>query len=948
MSEGRTLQLQTLSEVHLDFAAEAGRIGLWELDLATGCLVTSARYKANLGLPPDAPLTWDGVEALVHPDDRERRAATLRQAIAIAEEYDIEYRVLRPDGHTGWLHVSARVARDPDGRPQLLAGVSFDVTERRQAEWRLELSEESLRLAADAAEIGIWDLDLANDALTWSDRTNAMFGISPGVPVTMRDFYGGLHPDDFEATAAAFASAIDPAVRATYDVEYRTVGREDGVIRWVAAKGRGLFNAGPLNEGRCHRAIGTAIDITARKLAALRQDFLLNLMDSLRHLTDPDAIMATAVQALGRHLGACRVGYGQVQPDDVSIHLETCFVDGVQRLTGLFALDSFGPLSIARQRRGYTVAVDDVAGDPQYDLAVWDGIGTRAFVSVPLVRDGRLRASLFVNHRNPHVWHQQETALIEDVARRLWDVLERARAEEALRQLNAALEQQVEQRTQELRRTWRLAPVVMVVAGPDGKILDVNPAWTGLLGWTPDETIGRNVMEFVAPEDQAAGSAGMQRLARGLPVIEFQLRFVSKSGAHGRISWTTVPDGGQLYGYGRDVTDQVKAEERLLQAQKMEAVGQLTGGLAHDFNNLLTGVTAGLELLQKRIKQGRLADLDRYIGAAQGAARRAASLTQRLLAFSRRQTLDPRPTDVSALVAGMEEFIQRSVGPHLRLRLSCAADLWTVLVDGHQLENALLNLCINARDAMPDGGDLTIAAANVTLGKAAARDIEVPPGDYVELCVTDTGAGMAPDVMRRAFDPFFTTKPLGAGTGLGLSMVYGFAQQSGGQVRIQSAPGQGTSVRLYLPRDFSLSALGDLDAPAEHGLPGAAAPAARPATVLVVDDEASIRMLVCEALHDLGYSSVQAEDGAAALKILESGTALDLLVSDVGLPGGLNGRQLADHARRTREQLKVLFITGYAESASVGPAQLEAGMQVMCKPFELDTLAARIRDMIAE
>jgi PAS domain S-box-containing protein len=587
------------------------------------------------------------------------------------------------------------------------------------------------------------------------------------------------------------------------------------------------------------------------------------------------------------------------------------------------------------------VVVNDIAADPQNNRAMWNAIGTSAYVSVPLVRDGRLRATLFVNHSKPHIWHQQEVALIEDVARRIWEVLERARAEEALRQLNAALEEQVEQRTQELTRTWRLAPVVMVVGGPDGTLVDVNPAWTGLLGWTPEETIGRDVMNFVAPEDRGAGSAGMERLFRGLPVIEYQLRFLCKSSAHRRIAWTTVPDGGRLYGYGRDVTDQVMAEERLLQAQKMEAVGQLTGGLAHDFNNLLTGVTAGLELLQKRIKQGRLSDLDRYIGAAQGAARRAASLTQRLLAFSRRQTLDPKPTDVSALVAGMEEFIQRSIGPQLRLRLACAPDLWTVFVDGHQLENALLNLCINARDAMPDGGDLTIAAANCTLDGMAAREAELPPGDYVSLSVTDTGTGMSPEVMRRAFDPFFTTKPLGAGTGLGLSMVYGFAQQSGGQVRIQSAPGRGTSVRLYLPRDF-----GDVEEPLEGALPRETARTTRPATVLVVDDEASIRMLVCEALDDLGYSAVQAEDGASAMKILASGAKLDLLVSDVGLPGGLNGRQLADHARRTREELKVLFITGYAESASVGPAQLEAGMQVMCKPFELDTLTARIRDML--
>jgi signal transduction histidine kinase len=385
----------------------------------------------------------------------------------------------------------------------------------------------------------------------------------------------------------------------------------------------------------------------------------------------------------------------------------------------------------------------------------------------------------------------------------------------------------------------------------------------------------------------------------------------------------------------------LRAEEQLRQAQKMEAVGQLTGGLAHDFNNLLTGITGALELLGTRITQGRLKDLERYVAAANGAAKRAAALTHRLLAFSRQQTLDPRPTDVNRLVAGMEELVRRTIGPAITLEVVGAAGLWPTLVDPHQLENALLNLAINARDAMPGGGRLTVETANTRLDARVAMTRDMEPGQYVTVSVTDTGTGMTPDVIARAFDPFFTTKPLGQGTGLGLSMIYGFARQSGGQVRIYSEVGQGTTMRLYLPRHVG-------EAEAAEDMPNLAqAPrAAAGQTVLVVDDEPTIRMLVREVLEDLGYAAVEAADGASGLGILRSDARIDLLVTDVGLPGGMNGRQLADAARTTRPDLKVLFITGYAENAVIGNGHLEPGMHVMTKPFAMEALASRIKELI--
>ncbi len=412
------------------------------------------------------------------------------------------------------------------------------------------------------------------------------------------------------------------------------------------------------------------------------------------------------------------------------------------------------------------------------------------------------------------------------------------------------------------------------------------------------------------------------------------------------------PDGDRLIAASlRDVTDAEKREEQLRQSQKMEAVGQLTGGLAHDFNNLLTGIAGSLELMRTRIAQGRTAELDRYLDIAQTAADRAASLTHRLLAFSRRQTLDPRPIGVDRVVTGMEELIRRTVGPEIAVEVTVEVGLWTSLVDANQLENALLNLCINARDAMPGGGRLLIAVGNVvveTITSAAAESSalvdpvgDLPPGSYVRLRVTDTGTGMTPEVMARAFDPFFTTKPLGQGTGLGLSMTYGFVRQSGGHVQIVSVPGEGTAISLCLPRHLRPAA--DAPVPVAVDAPEAAA---RDGTVLVVDDDHAIRTIAVEVLEELGYRILEAEDAAAGLAWLRSNVRIDLLVSDVGLPNGMNGRQLADAARLLRPGLNVLFITGYAENAVLGQDGLPHGMQLLTKPFTMERLTSRIEALL--
>ena len=392
-----------------------------------------------------------------------------------------------------------------------------------------------------------------------------------------------------------------------------------------------------------------------------------------------------------------------------------------------------------------------------------------------------------------------------------------------------------------------------------------------------------------------------------------------------------------------EMIERERAEDALRHAQKMEAVGQLTGGIAHDFNNMLTGIIGSLDLVQRYIAAGRAAEIGRFTEAAVSSAHRAAALTHRLLAFSRRQSLDRKPLNVNSLVHSLEDLFRRTKGDHIELTLQLADDLWSVSTDASQLENALLNLVINARDAMPDGGQLLIETANVQLDGSDIVTLEpADAGDFLMIAVSDNGTGMTPSVLAKAFDPFFTTKPIGQGTGLGLSMIYGFAQQSGGHVSLHSRPGHGTSVRLYLPR-LRVAPPEDKVAP----LTAAATAAIAGETVVLVEDDPAVRLLVFNLLNELGYQAHEAQDAKTALPLLESDMRIDLLVTDVGLPG-MNGRQLAEIARQHRPELKVLFMTGYAEKAAERQGFLDEGMDMVAKPFSIDLLATMIRTMIGQ
>jgi PAS domain S-box-containing protein len=528
-----------------------------------------------------------------------------------------------------------------------------------------------------------------------------------------------------------------------------------------------------------------------------------------------------------------------------------------------------------------------------------------------------------------------------------YEVTEAHQAAASLRKLNVELERRVIERTQARGRTWQVSPDLMGALNSQGYFETSNPAWNTVLGWSEEEVAAMSIFELLHPDDVERTRAGFELTQQGQPAIRFPNRYRRKDGGYRWISWVGVPEEGMVYCSGRDITEEKNAEaelartqEALRQSQKVEAIGQLTGGIAHDFNNLLAGIGGSLELLRKRIDQRRFDGLERYIKGAEDSTQRAAALTQRLLAFARAQKLDPKPTNVNRLIAGMEDLIRRTVGPEVIVEVVGAGGLWLTYIDPSQLENALLNLSINARDAMPHGGRLIIETANKWLDDRSAKERELRPGQYISVCVSDTGTGMPPEVVSRAFDPFYTTKPLGQGTGLGLSMVHGLVRQSGGQVRVYTEFGKGTTMCLYLPR-FAGEPQTE-----ENGVEPIGMELGHGETVLIIDDEELVRALAVEALQEAGFLTVEASDGPSGLKILQSAAPIDFLITDVGLPGSTNGRQVADAARALRPGIKVLFITGYAENAAIAAGHLDAGLHVMTKPFSMTALAGKVREIL--
>ncbi|MBP1805218.1 PAS domain S-box protein [Rubellimicrobium aerolatum] len=990
------------------------------------------------------------------PEDRAKGDPDREMARALSEGRAVNERWhLRKDGTRFW---GSGLMMRADGPGRGYIKMFRDRTAEHEGEARLRASEARLRAALDIETVGAIYIDAEGRLVDANDAFLRMAGHGRADLEAGRLRWQELTPPEWMADSERAWAELTATGRTTpYEKEYL---RPDG-SRWWA-----LFAAKLLPDGTAFEVV---LDITARKAAEARRAALARIADRLRDLEEPAAIAFAAAEELGRALGVGRVGYGTMDHEAETLRVERDWTaPGVATLAGVHRLRDYGSI-VEDLKRGEPTVIPDTGHDPRTGgpeaTAALAAVDVRAVVNVPVLERGRLVALLFANDARPRDWSPEDLDLIREVAGRTRTAVERARAVAALRQANETLEARVAQAVAERDRMWATSPDLMLVIGFDGVLRRVNPAWTTILGYAPEEMVGRHVTEFVVPEDHAATAA-----AAGLAAHGGQPRVVNryrhKDGSLRWISWTAAqggdatyatgrditaererqarldaaeaarreadalyrayfentaealfvigaqPDGGftieelnpahqaatgldvrplrgrrveeqlppevaravaanyrravalgrptsyrevlalpagrrhwdtvlvpvrdragrvtRLIGSARDITAQVEAEEQLRQAQKMDAMGQLTGGVAHDFNNLLTPILAVLDRLQR---QGLGEPRERRLiaGAAQS-AERARTLVQRLLAFARRQPLQPTAVDLGALVEGMADLVRSTTGPRVEVEVAVAPGLPPALADANQVEMAILNLAVNARDAMPEGGTLRLSADGEAVGPGHATGL--PPGRYLRLSVADTGTGMDEATLARAVEPFFSTKALGQGTGLGLSMVHGLAAQLGGALRILSAPGRGTTAELWLPATEQGAA--DRPGPPPEG---ERAPAG--GTVLLVDDEDLVRASTAALLAELGFGVVEAASAGEALDRLDGGLAPDLVITDHLMPG-MHGTDLARLLRARRPGLPVLVISGYAGVDGIAP-----DLPRLAKPFRRADLGTAVADLLA-
>jgi PAS domain S-box-containing protein len=858
---------------------------------------------------------------------------------------------------------------------------------------RYRASEERLRLGEIAGKIATFEYDYDNNTWNWTAQAAAILGLAD-----LDRWETAVFFDDVPKIHAAAEAAKQSG---NFYVEFR-VRYGDESLHWIAANGQ-------IARGPSQNLLRGAIyEISARKALEVRLLALNETLEArvselrqearyLEILNDTGVAVAAerdltplvqTVTDAGVQLSHAEFGaffYNVMREDGEAYTLYT--ISGVPR-------EAFAKFPMPRNtaifeptfRGRGPVRSDDILADPRYGKnAPHQGmpeghLPVRSYLAVSVVsRSGEVLGGLFFGHSRPRVFTDRAERIVTGLAAQAavaidntrlhlanqQEIESRRQAELELQRLNQTLEERAEQRAVQLaasqtrledtERRFRLlvesvTDYAIYMLDAQGFVINWNTGAERIKGYARDEIVGHHFSLFYTPDERTK-----EIPARALAIA-------ATSGKYETEGWRVRKDGStfwagvvinairspenELLGFAkitRDLTERRAADERTRQAQKMEGIGQLTGGVAHDFNNLLTIIIGNLETLQRNLDAvpPPVERLKRSAENAMRGSRRAESLTQRLLAFSRQTPLTPKPIDIARLVGGLSDLLRRTLGEQITVETVLGGGMWRANVDPNQLEVALINLAVNARDAMPKGGKLTLETANVYLDESyAASQVEVVPGQYVMVAVTDSGSGMTPDVMSKAFDPFFTTKDVGHGTGLGLSQVYGFAKQSGGHVKMYSEPGEGTTVKLYFPRVHAAISHDE-----SQGTLAVARGSANE-TILVVEDDPDVRSYSCETLRELGYNVLEAKDGPAGLRLLDTHPQIRILFTDVGLPGGMNGRQLADEARRRKPGLRVLFTTGYAQNAIVHDGRLDRGVELITKPYAQAALSSKLRDML--
>jgi PAS domain S-box-containing protein len=877
-----------LQEQHrlLTAASTVGAVGGWHFDIAEHKLRWSDEVARIHGLRPEsgAPSLADAL-GFYHEDDRPLVEGCVKQALDQGRPFEFDARIRHRDGHIVWVRSAGQPKKDSDGRIIAIEGSFIDITARKQADDARRLSLLRFKRLAETMPLIVWTADERGelDYITQAFFDYAGFSTESGANEHWID---SLHPDDRTPCMQRWRESIRTGQE--YSCEFR-VRRHDGQYRWHRAYAR-LIRDHDEAEVKWY---GAAIEIHDQKLAVEQ---------------------ATALaQRLGQTLESITDAF--------------------------FTLDGQWRFSFLNRR------AEQVLHRTRDEL-----LGKNVWVEFPeavgTVFETEYRRAML--HQCPVVFEQYYPPLEtwfevhaypsdNGLAVYFQDVTDRVNRDAQLRLLQTAIA--------------HLNDVVIItdaepIDDPGPRIVFVNDAFERRTGYTREEIIGKTPRLLQGPQTSLAELTRIRNALRRWQPVRAELCNYTKSGEIYWVELEIVPLANEKGWFThwvaieRDVTERHLLQAKLDRLQRMEAVGQLTGGVAHDFNNLLTVMLGNAELLAEELQGNRtLAEHARLIVQA---GSQGAQLTQRLLAFARRQPLEPQPLSVNEVVSSLEELLRRTLGEHIELEFVIAPDAWPAMVDPSQLEDALLNLALNARDAMPTGGRLTIETGNVHLSDDYAESqVDIEPGDYVMLAVSDTGCGIAAKDQKRLFEPFFTTKAKGKGTGLGLAMVYGFIKQSGGHISVYSEQGQGTTFRLYLPRSLQAPrAIAPVEDIPLH-VPGGE-------TILLVEDDPLVRKYAHDQLQALGYTVISAPGGSQALEVIQTAQPIDLLFTDVIMPGGMSGRELADRAKGLRPGLKVLYTSGYTENAIVHHGRLDPGVLLLSKPYRRIELARKIRQALGE